>query len=67
MTTRRLLYAALALLALLHQDAWNWDTLSWTLGLPAGLFHHIAFCLAVSTVMAALLRLDRTSDPDRDQ
>ncbi len=66
MTTRRLLYAALALLALLHQDAWNWDTLRWTLGLPTGLLYHIVFCLAVAAVMAALVRLDRESDPDSD-
>jgi hypothetical protein len=62
MMTRRLLYAALALLALLHQDVWNWDALRWTLGLPAGLTYHVGFCLAVSIVMAALVRLDREGD-----
>ncbi len=67
MTTRRLLYAALALLAVLHQDFWHWDSLRWFAGLPAGLAYHIGFCLVVSGVMLALVRLDRNDDSDPDR
>lgn len=59
MTTRRLLYSALVLLIVLHQDSWNWDRLRWILGLPAGLVYHLLLCVAVSAVMATLIRLDR--------
>jgi hypothetical protein len=48
----------------LHQDFWNWDVLRWFAGLPAGLAYHIGFCLVVSGVMAALVRLDRNEDTD---
>lgn len=59
MKSRRLLYIALAVLFVLHQDFWNWSEPRWLLGLPIGLLHHIVLCLIVSVVMAALLRLDR--------
>ena len=51
--------AALALAIVLHQDTWNWHQLSWVAGLPAGFAYHLAFCFAVSILMALLLRLER--------
>jgi len=64
MIARRLLYSALVLLLLLHQDFWNWHAPSTTLGLPGGFVYHVAFCGVVSVVMALLLRLDRTTGGD---
>ena len=62
MNVRRLLYAVLGLLLLLHQDVWNWYEARMTLGLPSGFVYHVAFCGVVAVVMALLLRLDRTTD-----
>lgn len=64
MNTRRLLYAALALLLLLHQDFWNWNALSWTLGLPTGFLYHVVFCGIVAVVMGLLLNHDRRTGHD---
>ena len=51
-----MLYAALAVLFLLHQDFWLWDDASTRLGLPAGLTYHVLYCLAVAGLMALLVR-----------
>jgi len=53
---RRILYAALLLLFLLHNDLWLWSDSRLVLGLPAGLTYHIGYCLVVSLVMALLVR-----------
>ena len=53
---RRLLYAALLLLFILHNDLWLWDEPQFVLGLPAGLTYHIGYCIVVSLVMALLVR-----------
>jgi hypothetical protein len=53
---RRLLYAALALAFLLHNDLWLWRDSGRVLGLPAGLSYHVGFCIAVSVLMALLVR-----------
>jgi len=62
------LYAALLLLFLLHNDLWLWNDASLTLGLPAGLLYHVAYCLAVTALMAVLVRfawpLDRADRPE---
>lgn len=61
MIARRLLYAALVALLLLHQDFWNWQEPTTLLGLPGGFVYHVAYCGFVAVVMALLLRLDRTA------
>jgi len=61
---RRLLYAALVVLFLLHNDLWLWDNASMWLGLPAGLAYHVAFCLVVAGVMGWLVRLDGREEVD---
>ena len=53
---RRLLYAALAVAYLLHNDLWLWDDPGFLGGLPVGLAFHVAFCLAVAGLMALLVR-----------
>jgi hypothetical protein len=55
-TIRRLLYAALALAFLLHNDLWLWDDASPVAGLPVGLAYHVGFCLAVALLMGLLVR-----------
>jgi len=52
-TLRALLYAALVVLYLLHNDLWLWHDSSLVLGLPVGLTYHVVYCL----VAAALLGL----------
>ncbi len=52
--TRTWIHAGLGLLFLLHNDFWNWTDSSRVLGLPVGLFYHLAFC-AVATVLFFLL------------
>jgi hypothetical protein len=53
---RRLVYAGLALLYLLHNDLWFWDDPRPVLGLPVGLTYHIAYCAAAAVLMALLVR-----------
>ena len=55
-TTRRLLYAALVLAFLLHNDLWLWDDARSVAGLPVGLAYHVGFCLAVALLMGLLVR-----------
>lgn len=52
---RRLLYVALFVLYLLHNDLWLWDDPQLLLGLPIGLLYHIGFCLAAALMMALLV------------
>ncbi len=52
-----LLAAAVAVLALLHQDLWLWGNKSLILGfLPAGLAYHMGYCLLASGLLWALVR-----------
>ena len=52
---RRLLYVALFVLYLLHNDLWLWDDPQLLLGLPIGLLYHIGFCLAAAVLMFLLV------------
>lgn len=48
---RRLVYIALILLAILHQDFWFWDDATLVLGfLPIGLAYHSAYCIVAAGV-----------------
>lgn len=53
---RALLYGALVLLYLLHNDLWLWDDSRIILGLPVGLLYHIAYCAAAVVLMVLLVR-----------
>lgn len=50
-----LLYAALVVLYLLHNDLWLWNDARLVLGLPAGLAYHIGFAVATSIVLTLLV------------
>ncbi len=50
------LYFLLVLLFLLHNDFWFWETPQLVFGMPVGLLYHIAFCLAATLLMAALVK-----------
>ena len=53
---RRLVYAALLLAYLLHNDLWLWHDSRIMLGLPVGLLYHVGFCAAASVILALLIR-----------
>jgi hypothetical protein len=53
---RVLVYSAVPILYLLHQDWWNWDDRRLVLGLPIGLTYHVGFCVAASILMFCLVR-----------
>ncbi len=50
-----LLYAALVVLYLLHNDLWLWNDPRLVFGLPVGLAYHIGFCVVTSVVLALLV------------
>ncbi len=56
MTRPGILYTALALLFVLHQDFWLWNDAGMLLGLPVGLTYHVVYCLVVAALMALLVR-----------
>jgi Protein of unknown function (DUF3311) len=51
-----LVYLAVPVLYILHQDWWNWDSQQLVLGLPMGLAYHVGFCVAASCLMYCLVR-----------
>jgi len=53
---RGLLYGALLLAFVLHNDRWLWNDARMVAGLPVGLVYHVVFCLAVAGLMWALVR-----------
>lgn len=53
---RSLLYSAVFLLYLFHNDVWLWDYAELVWGLPAGLAYHVAYCVAAALLMALLVR-----------
>ena len=53
---RRLVYAALLLAYLLHNDLWLWNDSRIMLGLPVGLLYHVGFCAAASVILTLLIR-----------
>ena len=53
---KSLLYFALALLFILHNDLWYWNDPQLVMGLPIGLFYHIAYCGAASVLMYLLIK-----------
>ena len=53
---RRLAAALLVALFALHQDIWFWRDARVLFGLPIGLAYHVAFCVAVTLVLALAVR-----------
>jgi hypothetical protein len=53
-----LIYCAVPVLYLLHQDIWWWtDHETRLLRMPIGLAYHALYCLAASLLMLSLVRL----------
>jgi len=61
---RALLYAALLILFLFHNDLWLWNDARLWHGMPAGMLYHIGLCFAVSLLMAAIVRYAWPADID---
>jgi hypothetical protein len=53
---RWLLYLAMVLLYVLHNDLWFWDDATMVLGLPIGLTYHIFYCVVASGMMFLLVK-----------
>ena len=53
--SRWILYLALFVLYLLHNDLWFWNTPQLALGLPIGLLYHIGFCVVAAILMILLV------------
>jgi hypothetical protein len=51
----RVLYAALFVLFLLHNDLWLWNDTRIVAGLPVGLLYHVVYCLVTSAVLWLLV------------
>ena len=45
------LYTALVVLFVLHNDFWLWNDGRLVLGLPVGLTYHVGFCLVISLIL----------------
>lgn len=52
---RWLLYVAIAVLYLLHNDIWLWDDARIVWGLPVGLLYHVGYCVAATGLMVLLV------------
>ena len=53
---RSIVFLVLLSLYLLHYDFWFWQRPEIVLGLPIGLLYHLVYCLAISLVLALLIR-----------
>lgn len=65
-TVKGLLFAALGLLYLLHNDLWIWDDPTLVAGLPVGLFYHVLYCLACALMMWLVCRYGWPAGLDAD-
>ena len=50
-----LLYLALIVLYLLHNDLWLWDDPRLMQGIPVGLLYHIVYCIVAALLMVLLV------------
>ncbi len=62
-----LLYTALVILALLHNDIWLWHNPNIMLGLPVGLLYHIAYCVVASLLFIAIVKFIWPKELDAEQ
>lgn len=52
-----IIFAAALLLAVLHQDCWNWGNADTVLGfMPVGLAYHTAYSIVVAIFWALVIR-----------
>jgi hypothetical protein len=59
-----LLYTALVILYLLHNDLWYWDDSRLIFGIPIGLLYHVLYCIAATLMMIALVKFAWPQDLD---
>jgi len=63
---RKALYAVFVLLAIAHQDFWNWDRAQLYFGfLPSGLAYHAAFTLVVVLFWILMIRFAWPDEVER--
>ncbi len=63
MSKKKLVYLAILLLTVLHQDFWLWDDPTLVFGiLPAGLAYHVLYSIATAAVWALAVRYAWPSD-----
>jgi hypothetical protein len=62
-----ILYAALVLLFVLHNDWWFWNDGRLILGLPVGLLYHLVFMLVTAAVMALIVTFAWPDDLEVDE
>lgn len=53
---RRIAWAGVPALLVLHNDFWLWDDPTLIAGMPVGLLYHVVFCMAATLVMVLLVR-----------
>lgn len=53
---RWILYFAMVVLYVLHNDLWFWNNAQMVLGLPIGLTYHIFYCVVASGMMFLLIK-----------
>ena len=52
---RIVLYLAILLLYLLHNDFWLWNDAGAWMGFPAGLTYHVLYCIVTAGLMYGLV------------
>ena len=50
-----LVFLAIVIFLILHNDLWLWSSPTLILGLPAGLAYHVAYCFAAAGLMAWMI------------
>ena len=54
---RTLIYLAVVVVFILHQDGWFWSDARLVFGVfPVGFFYHVVYCLAASVLLYLLIR-----------
>ena len=53
---KNILYVAWVIIYLMHNDIWFWDNPSLVMGIPIGLFYHIAYCFVASILLFLLIK-----------
>lgn len=57
MSGKRVILALAILLAILHQDFWNWDNSNLVFGfMPTGLFYHACYSVVAATLWAFAIK-----------
>lgn len=64
---RKLLYLAVFVLYVMHNDLWLWHDPSIVMGLPIGLLYHVAYCAAAIVMMILLVNLAWPTQYDEDE